>query len=293
MLFLDELNASSHEVQKAMYSLVLDRRLGNYELHPASVVIAAGNRGQDSAIVRPMSSALINRLVHVHLASSPRDWLVWARSAGVHPWVLEYIELRPDHLHSQPPKHEEAFSSPRSWHMVSDGLLSYGDAISDEALAMLATGCLSGAHAGQFRAFTKQRRRRFELDAIVKGNLRWPAEPTDRDLLYFLAQSLRARLAKELPASRQGANSAAIELAHRAKGLLVELADISLEIAQVVVSDDGAGLPNWFKIEMVRDLPRLAVGDGFFTVGTGRRDRGRACGCQVPVVPGTPVSRGK
>ena len=53
-LFLDELNACSHEVQKAFYSLILDRRLGSYTLHPESVVIGAGNRSQDSAIVRPM-----------------------------------------------------------------------------------------------------------------------------------------------------------------------------------------------------------------------------------------------
>jgi MoxR-like ATPase len=75
VLFLDELNGSSHEVQKAFYSLILDRRLGNYTLHPESVVIGAGNRSQDSAIVRPISSALVNRMVHVHLVSSPRDWL--------------------------------------------------------------------------------------------------------------------------------------------------------------------------------------------------------------------------
>jgi len=47
VLFLDELNGSSHEVQKAFYSLILDRRLGNYTLHPESVVIGAGNRSQD------------------------------------------------------------------------------------------------------------------------------------------------------------------------------------------------------------------------------------------------------
>ena len=31
-LFLDELNACSHEVQKAFYSLILERRIGEYHL---------------------------------------------------------------------------------------------------------------------------------------------------------------------------------------------------------------------------------------------------------------------
>lgn len=50
-LFLDELNACSNEVQKAFYSLIHERRIGEYELPEGSVVIGAGNRAQDNAIV--------------------------------------------------------------------------------------------------------------------------------------------------------------------------------------------------------------------------------------------------
>ena len=66
-LFLDELNACSHEVQKAFYSLILERRIGEYRLPEGSIVIGAGNRAQDNAINRPMSSALVNRMFHVEL----------------------------------------------------------------------------------------------------------------------------------------------------------------------------------------------------------------------------------
>ena len=64
VLFLDELNASSHEIQKAFYSLILEQRVGEYQLPPGTIVIGAGNRAKDAAIVKPMPSALINRLVH-------------------------------------------------------------------------------------------------------------------------------------------------------------------------------------------------------------------------------------
>ncbi len=69
-----------------------------------------------------MSSALINRMVHVQLRADVTDWLDWAYDQQIHPWVLQYIETRPDHLWSQPPKTEEPFSSPRAWHMLSDAL---------------------------------------------------------------------------------------------------------------------------------------------------------------------------
>lgn len=67
VLFLDELNACSQEVQKAFYSLIHERRIGEYHLPEGSIVVGAGNRAQDSAIVKTMSSALINRMFHVQM----------------------------------------------------------------------------------------------------------------------------------------------------------------------------------------------------------------------------------
>jgi hypothetical protein len=257
-LFLDELNACTHEVQKAFYSLIHERRIGEYALPPGSIVIGAGNRAQDSAIVKPMSSALLNRMVHVHLKVSHRDWLEWAAGSGIHYLVIDYIQTRPDHLWSQAPKHEEPFSTPRSWHMLSDALHEYGDDIGDEWLGVLAYGCLTAHHAGQFRAFVKQVRSKFRLGAILKGDMGWPTRPEDRDILYFLSQSFRAHLIKELPQDAAARTEAHRQLAHRAKGLIKELATISLEMAQMVVaSEDGEALPGWLMVEIVRDLPRL------------------------------------
>ncbi len=260
-LFLDELNACSHEVQKSFYSLIQERRIGEYALPEGSVVVGAGNRTQDSAIVKPMSSALLNRMVHVQLSVSHRDWLAWAGANGIHRWVMEYVQTRPDHLWVQPPKHEEVFSTPRSWHMLSDALHEYDEGIGDERLEVLAFGCLSPAHAGQFKAFVKQLRGRYRLAAILKGDMGWPRKPEDRDVLYFLAQSMRAQLIKELPAEREKATDAHRQLAHRAKGLIADLSSISLEIAQMVVSDEegGQALPGWLMVEIVRDLPRLVA----------------------------------
>ena len=90
--------------------------------------------------------------------------------------------------------------------------------------------------------------------------MRWPDKPEDRDVLYFLAQSLRGRLVKELPAEKKGLTSASQDLAIRGKGLIADLASISMEMAQMVVSEaEGGPLPTWFVVELVRYLPRLAA----------------------------------
>ncbi|MDR0629463.1 MAG: MoxR family ATPase [Treponema sp.] len=262
-LFLDELNACTQEVQKSFYSLIHDRRIGEYLLPEGSIVIGAGNRAQDNAIVKPMSSALINRMFHVELIASPRDWLEWANVQGIHHYILEYIGLRPDHLWRQPPKTEEPFSTPRSWHILSDALYSFGENISEARLEILCSGCLSPQHAVQFRSFVKQIRNRYALAKIIEGEQNWPHKPEDRDILYFLAQSFRSQLVKELPLDKSKLSSYTAQLSIRAKAMMRDLANISLEIAQMTVAasdDPGAKslLPDWFIVELVRDLPRLA-----------------------------------
>lgn len=262
VLFLDELNACSQEVQKAFYSLIHERRIGEYHLPEGSVVIGAGNRSQDGAIVKTMSSALINRMFHVQLTADTTQWLQWAYENQLHPWVIDYITQRPDHLFSEPPKTEEPYSTPRSWHMLSDALKEYGAGVkevSENCLRILAYGCISPNHAGMFLAYTKQLGNKHLLNDIISGEARFPSKPEERDVLYFIAQSFRARLIHELPENKQKMNKEAQYLAHRAKALIKDLSVINHEIAQMVISaDNGEVLPEWFMVEIVRDLPRLA-----------------------------------
>ena len=146
--------------------------------------------------------------------------------------------------------------------MLSDALKEYGAGnkeIPDAMLRMVTFGCISASHAGLFLAYTKQLGNKNLLNDIIKGEAKWPAKPEERDVLYFLSQSFRAKLLQELPENKKSLSSDAKLLTHRAKALMKELASINHEIAQMVVSaDEGKVLPEWFMIEIIRDLPRLA-----------------------------------
>jgi hypothetical protein len=110
-------------------------------------------------------------MFHVELIASHREWLDWAGKNDIHPYVMEYIGLRPDHLWKQPPKTEEAFSTPRSWHMLSDALHAHGET-DENRLKILACGCLSPMHATQFCAFVKNIKNRYALSAIIVTDMR-------------------------------------------------------------------------------------------------------------------------
>jgi AAA domain (dynein-related subfamily) len=157
VLFIDELNIASQEIQKAFYSLILDKRIGEYRLPAGSIIIGAGNRAHDAALAKQMPSALVNRMVHVHLRASHREWLDWAHANNIHPWVLDYVRSRPSQLSTEvPPAKEEPFSTPRSWHAVSDALHAFGDHIAPDHLDAVLFGSVTRDHAVGFKAFLKQ-----------------------------------------------------------------------------------------------------------------------------------------
>src|SRR5690606_15664799 len=95
-LFLDELPACAPDVQKAFYSLLLERRLGEHALPAGTWVVAAGNRQQDRALVRAMSSALVNRVTILNLRVDPNEWQDWARKRGIRSDIRSYVAFLAD-----------------------------------------------------------------------------------------------------------------------------------------------------------------------------------------------------
>jgi hypothetical protein len=266
VLFLDELNACTPDVQKSFYSLILDHRIGEYSMPKGSVVIAAGNRAQDGAIVRTLPTPLVNRMFQVHLEPRLKDWMTWAHDANIHPWVIGFLEERPNALHSAPSKDQTPFSTPRSWHMLSDALRSLDvteemDDAKKRLFDAAVYGTLSLDHANQFRVFVKRQDRRHYVHQMLKGKASWPTGPEEQDWLVFLVDSFRDVLIKELPEQAGDASSEVKQMAYAAKGLIGELASRNEELARLLLTQSSAGheLPNWFLAEVVRALPALAV----------------------------------
>lgn len=259
-LFIDELNTASSEVQKAFYSLILEKRIGEYKLPKNSIVVGAGNRAADSALVKQMPSALVNRMVHVHLKVNHKLWLEWANNNNIHPWVIEYIKSRPRHLSTEiAPTDENPFSTPRSWHTVSDALNAFGDNLSDNYLDALLYGSITKEHAMDFKAFIKQVKYKFSISKILKGEVKWPDEPKDRDILLFLVGSMRDYLIKELPKNQDNINNEKKQMVIQVKNALKNLTHIDNEYAQHILTEDESGetLPVWFLTEITKELPRL------------------------------------
>ncbi|MCP5352754.1 MAG: MoxR family ATPase, partial [Chromatiales bacterium] len=64
ILFLDEINSAPPSVSAAAYQLILDRRLGEYEVPDHWAIFAAGNRQGDRGVTYQMPAPLANRFSH-------------------------------------------------------------------------------------------------------------------------------------------------------------------------------------------------------------------------------------
>lgn len=158
-LFLDELPACAPDVQKAFYSLLLERRLGEHALPAGTWVVAAGNRLQDRALVRAMSSALINRVTILQIRHDVDEWLGWAQRAGVRAEIRSFIQTVPDALMRPVPADPTPFSTPRAWTLLSRAL-DMGERaglLNAETRRALAFGRLSPQDAAVFCALAEEK----------------------------------------------------------------------------------------------------------------------------------------
>ncbi|MCA9171394.1 MAG: AAA family ATPase, partial [Planctomycetales bacterium] len=151
-LFLDELPASSPDIQKAFYSLLLERRIGEHRLPAGTWVVAAGNRAEDRALVRSISSALVNRVVLLQVRHDVTEWLAWAETANVRVEVRHFIQACPDALLRPTPSDSIPYSTPRAWVSLSRTLelASQAGVLDDESLLALIAGRVSAKDAFAF-----------------------------------------------------------------------------------------------------------------------------------------------
>lgn len=120
LLFLDEFTSAPKSVQAPAYKLVLDRMVGQNNLHPNVAMVAAGNKSTDNAIVIKLSSALQSRVAHLFLDVDKKEWIDWAIKANIDSRIIGFIEFAPGNLHNFDPDHtDNTYSCPRTLEMLS------------------------------------------------------------------------------------------------------------------------------------------------------------------------------
>jgi len=191
IIFLDEITSAPPAVQAVAYQLCNERRVGDYVLPEAWMVIAAGNRQSDRGVTFNLAAPLLNRMTIIDVDTTVDDWLEHAARCGKRPEVMAFVKARADLLHKfDNNKGQEQFPSPRGWFAVSDIL----DAdLPPETRVELIKGAV-GQEAGlSFESYLRIYERIPDLDAIAENPDAVPV-PDDLDVRYCLAMGICARL---------------------------------------------------------------------------------------------------
>jgi hypothetical protein len=205
ILFLDEITSAPPSVSAAAYQLILDRRLGEYEVPEHWAIIAAGNRQGDRGVTYSMPAPLANRFSHYEVEVNLDDWVAWAFANGVDDRIIGFLRFRPDLLFDFDPSHNPvAFPSPRSWEFAHRALQKFGD--NPNLLPNALQACVGKAAGVELNAFVDNLGQMPDLDAIVSGQD--VAAPSELDLQYAVASALVGRAIR----ARDTANGEAVRI---------------------------------------------------------------------------------
>ena len=190
ILFLDEITSAPPSVSAAAYQLILDRRLGAYEVPEGWAIFAAGNRQGDRGVTYSMPAPLANRFSHFELEVNLDDWVAWAYSKGIDERLIAFLRFRPELLFDFDPSHNPvAFPSPRSWEFAHRALQKFSDR--PALLVETLQACVGPAAGIELAAFVDNLDKLPDIDAIVRGE-QVPV-PDETDLQYAVACALVGR----------------------------------------------------------------------------------------------------
>jgi len=201
ILFLDELTAADQRLQTSAYSLILDRRVGDYRLPPGWMIVAAGNAAFHGAVSYDMGTALADRMFHFHVQSVFDGFMQYGMTEKLAPEVMAFLQIRPDKLDNtaeQLAQDHLTGASPRGWEDVSRVLKSD---LSESVKSIFIQGRIGAANAAEFLAALREIRAGsnvLELLEAKPGADTSALLPQSLDALYGLVYGL-ASAATERP----------------------------------------------------------------------------------------------
>ena len=153
LVFLDEFNSATKLVQAAAYKLILDKQVGQYDLHENCLLACAGNLSTDRALVNPLGTAMQSRVIHIEMTESFEEWLLdVALPQKYDSRVVAYLSQYPSKLMDFRPDHQEkTFCCPRTWEFMER--LIQGKEVEKRKTGLYA-GTITSGVAADFVEFT-------------------------------------------------------------------------------------------------------------------------------------------
>lgn len=170
LLFLDEFNSAKKEVVAAAYKLILDRMTGQKNLHPSVMIVCAGNKATDRAIVNPLGTAMQSRVVHFEMEL---DFDIFVEDVMIpFKWderLVAFLHANTSYLHDFDPAHKnKTFCCPRTWDFVNKDLKNQPEGALPDEDSIYYSGHVTAGKATEFVQFTQVYNKMVTIEQVMK-----------------------------------------------------------------------------------------------------------------------------
>ena len=200
LILLDEFLHASVPVMRAAYKLILDRAIGDHNLHEKVAIACASNLQSDNAHTEEMGTAMQTRLIHLFMNVNPEGWLNWARSNGIDSRIQSFITWRNDLLDTFDSNAEVVtYAVGRTWEFLSN-IIDGMDNINHANIELI-SGAIGEGTAREFLTYLAIYDKLISVKDILADpkNAKVPEEPGHRYAMTgMLAEEIDKNNAKDI-----------------------------------------------------------------------------------------------
>lgn len=126
ILFIDEINCVSETLAPTMLQFLQYKTFGSHRVPDGWIIAAAGNPPECNRSVRELDMAALDRVRLIEVEADYAVWKTYAQDRGIHPSILSYLELHPEHFYQVTMTHDRReFVTARGWEDLSVLLTEY------------------------------------------------------------------------------------------------------------------------------------------------------------------------
>ena len=173
ILFLDEINCVSETLAPMMLQFLQYKIFGRHRVPDGWIVVTAGNPPEYNNSVREFDVVTWDRLKRIDVEPDFETWKEYARSRGVHPAILTYLEIKKDDFYKiETTVDGKTFVTARGWSDLSDMIRLYeqnGDKVDEKLVSQyLQNRKIAKDFAIYYDLFNKYRAD-YQVDRILDG----------------------------------------------------------------------------------------------------------------------------
>ena len=116
LILFDELTLAAPDVTAPLLKIMLGRQIGDFKLHPETMVVWTGNHASHKTGAHRVPTALALRSIMIDVEPDFEDWREWYSAQSFHErMVLAYLDSHPEQFFRFDPSNEGGQPNPRNW----------------------------------------------------------------------------------------------------------------------------------------------------------------------------------